>query len=100
MLESKFQNDIIEDLREMFPGCVILKNDANYLQGIPDLSIFHGGKYGFLEVKPFFPKKSDYQPNQEYYIELFNEWSFGAMICPENQEEVYREIQQAFRTGR
>ena len=35
-LESKFQSDLISELLEEYPGAVILKNDPNLLQGIPD----------------------------------------------------------------
>lgn len=100
MLESGFQKEVIDDLREMFPGCIILKNDPTYLQGIPDLSIFYYDRYAFLEVKQRLPKKSDYRPNQEWYLDQLNKWSFASMICPENQEEVYIAIQQAFELTR
>lgn len=99
-LETKFQKEIIDELRNLFPGCIILKNDANYLQGIPDTSIFIGDFYAFLEVKREYPRASDYRPNQEYYIELLNNWSFAAMICPENKDEVLRDLQHAYRSSR
>lgn len=98
-LESDFQGKIlIPELRELFPGCIILKNDPNYLQGIPDLTIFWEGMYALLEVKA--GPKSKTQPNQEWYIDLFNEWSFGAFIFPENKEAVLNELQLAFGTKR
>lgn len=100
MLESGFQKEVIDDVRDMFPGCIILKNDPTYLQGIPDLVIFYYDRYAFLEVKQRTPKKSDYRPNQEWYLDIFNEWSFGSMICPENQEEVYSALQQTLRSPR
>lgn len=47
-----------------------------------------------LEVKP--RENARQQPNQEYYIELFDDMSFGAFIYPENEEEVLYDLQQAF----
>jgi hypothetical protein len=51
MLESKFQANLIKEIKTTFPGCVVLKNDSSYLQGIPDLSIFYKDKWAMLEVK-------------------------------------------------
>ena len=41
MLESKFQAGLIKELKERFPGCMVLKNDPNYIQGIPDLTVLY-----------------------------------------------------------
>ena len=78
----------------MFPGCIVLKNDPNYLQGIPDLSVFWRDKWAMLEVK----KNADapHQPNQDYYVKHANHMSFSRFIYPENKEEVLRELQQSF----
>jgi len=96
LLESQFQSDLIDELELLFPKCIILKNDPNYLQGVPDLTVLWGAKYAMLEVKKsFFARR---QPNQPYYVELFNSWSFGAFICPENKEEVLGALQLAFGT--
>ena len=96
--ERDFQSTLIEELRDLFPGCIILKNDSAYLQGIPDLVIFYGARYAMLEVKAKW--NSIHQPNQDYYVDLFDEWAFGAFIFPENKEEVLNELQQAFRASR
>lgn len=93
-LESPFQQELGRDLRTMFPGCVVLKNDPTYLQGVPDLMVIWGNRYAFLECKK--AAHAAHQPNQDYYVELFNEWSFAAFIYPENKEEVLNELQQAF----
>ena len=95
MLESKFQSTLIKDLKKMFPGCIVLKNDPNYLQGIPDLSIFWNNKWAMLEVK----KEADasHQPNQDYYVDKANQMSFSRFIYPENKREVLRELEQSFR---
>ena len=98
MAENKFQADLIKELREMLPGCIILKNDANYLQGIPDLLILYRKRWAFLECKDSATARK--QPNQEYYVNLLNEMSFARFIFPENKEEVLDELQLAFRIRR
>ena len=39
MLERDFQAKLIRDIKKRFPGCIVLKNDASYIQGFPDLTI-------------------------------------------------------------
>lgn len=95
-LESGFQDRLRKDLEEMFPGCMIFKMDQ--VQGIPDLLILHEDKWASLECKRNV--KATRQPNQEYYVGRMNEMSFSRFICPENKEEVLRELQSAFSTGR
>lgn len=94
MLENKFQAKLIKDLKTMFPGCIVMKNDSSYLQGIPDLLVLHNDKWASLECKKSANAKR--QPNQEYYVGRMNEMSFSRFICPENMEEVLNELQQAF----
>lgn len=96
--ESKFQSELIKELEFMFPGCVVLKNDANYIQGFPDLTILYNEHWAVLECKRSFDEP--YQPNQEYYINLCYDMSFGSMICPENREAVLNELQQIFSPRR
>ena len=75
MLENKFQANLIKELKERFPGCIVMKNDPTYIQGSA------GAKK---------------QPNQEYYVDRMNQMSFSRFICPENKEEVLDELQQSF----
>lgn len=92
--ESEYQRELRKRIEKRFPGCVILKNDPNLLQGILDLVIFYKDRYAFLEVK----RSADepYQPNQVYYLELFADMSFAATIYPENEDEVLDAIQRTF----
>lgn len=94
MRESRFQSELKNELSEMFPGCIILKNDANYIQGFPDLTILYKNMWAVLECKRSLYES--YQPNQEYYIEELDAMSFASMICPENKEAVLYELQRAF----
>jgi len=97
-LERDFQSSLIKELQELFPGCIITKNDPNYIQGIPDLTILWNGHWALLECKK--SAKEVRQPNQEYYIDSASEMSFGAFIFPENKEKVLNDLQQAFRDRR
>lgn len=93
-MESGFQDKLIKELKTMFPGCIVMKNDSSYIQGIPDLLILYCDKWASLECKR--NANAAKQPNQEYYVGLMNEMSFSKFIYPENKEEVLHELQQAF----
>lgn len=93
-LESGFQDNLISDLKMMFPGCMIMKLDSSYIQGIPDLLILYRDKWAVLECKKSANARK--QPNQPYYVDKMNEMSFASFIYPENKEEVLYELQQAF----
>ena len=94
MLENKFQADLIKEIKEELPGCIVLKNDSSYLQGIPDLSIFYRDKWAMLEVKK--DAKAKHQPNQDYYVNKANEMSHSAFIYPENKDEVLCGLRKHF----
>lgn len=96
MLESKFQEKLVKDLKKMFPGCIVMKTDPGYLQGIPDLLILHKDKWAALECKR--SAKANKQPNQDYYVGKLNDMSFSRFICPQNREEVLNELQQTFES--
>ena len=93
MVESDFQSKLIKELKTRFPGCMVLKNDASYIQGVPDLLILHNDKWASLEVKR--SKKAKHRPNQDYYVEKMNNMSFSAFIFPENKEDVLHDLEQA-----
>ena len=96
--ENKFQADLIKELRRRFPGCIILKNDANYLQGFPDLTIFWRKFWAVLECKR--SQNEVHQPNQDFYVELTKKMSYGSFIYPENKEAVLDEMERAFKVRR
>ena len=92
--ESDFQSNLIKELKDRFPGCVVMKNDPNYIQGIPDLSILYKDKWATLECKK--SSKATHRPNQEYYVQKMNEMSFSRFIFPENKDEVLNDLQKTF----
>lgn len=93
--ENKFQSDLIKELENRFPGSIVMKNDPNHIQGIPDLTILYKDKWATLECKK--SAKEKHEPNQDTYVEEMNRMSFSSFIFPENKEEVLNELQQAFR---
>ena len=98
MLENKFQANLIKEIKELFPGCIVMKNDSSYIQGIPDLLVLYNNKWASLECKKSANARK--QPNQEYYVGKMNEMSFSRFICPENKEEVLHDLQSALQSRR
>lgn len=94
MLENKFQSKLIKELKKEFPGCMILKNDPTYIQGVPDLLVLYKDKWCALEVKKSATAK--HQPNQDYYVDKMNEMSHSAFIYPENKDQVLDNLRKAF----
>ncbi len=59
--ESTYQRRVIRRLEKEFPGCIVLKNDPDYRQGIPDLTVLFAGRWAWLEVK--VSEDAPLQPN-------------------------------------
>lgn len=93
-LESEFVFELKEELKQRFPGCFIIKLDANQVQGIPDLLVLWKHNWAVLETKRGL--KSVRQPNQEYYVGMFDEMSFSAFVHPLNYREILDEMESAF----
>ena len=98
MLESAYQAKLIKTLKLRFPGCLVIKNDPSYRQGMPDLLVLHKDRWAALEVKA--SAKAKKQPNQEYYVSAMDDMSFAGFIYPENEEEVLHALQSAFGSAR
>lgn len=94
MRENEFQSKLIKDIKKRFPGCIVLKNDPEYIQGFPDLTILFGKHWAVLECKR--SDEAHHQPNQDFYILKADEMSFGRFVSPENKEEVLNDLQSAF----
>ena len=96
--ESKFQSELIEEIEDRLPGCIVMKNDPNFIQGIPDLLILYKKRWAALECKR--SAHEHHQPNQDYYISLLDGWSFASFVYPENKEEVLDAMEQALQPRR
>lgn len=97
-LERDFQAKLIKDIKKRFKGCIVMKNDASYIQGIPDLLVLYHDRWAALECKR--SKDASHRPNQDYYVGMMDEMSFSRFIYPENREEVLDELQSAWGVGR
>ena len=97
MLESSYQQKLIKRLRYIFGGCVVIKNDPTYIQGLPDLLILYGNKWAMLEVKA--DGQAEHQPNQDYYVERLNAMSFAAFIFPQNETYILNRLSDFFMEG-
>lgn len=97
-LESKFQKELMDEIREQYPGCVILKNDSSYIQGFPDWTILYKDRWAVLEAKRERGAKK--QPNQEYYVGKLDEMSFSRFVYPENKDEVLEDLERVFKRRR
>lgn len=95
-LESGFQDKLVAELKDLFKGCLIMKLDSSYIQGIPDLLILYKNKWAILECKR--RANSARQPNQEYYVDMLNKMSFSSFIFPENKDDILKKLQQVFRS--
>ena len=92
MLERDFQVEFKAQLKSRFPTCLILKQDPNQLQGVPDLLVLYEDKWAAFETKR--KRKSKKQLNQEYYVEQLNDMSFAAFVNPDNVDEVLDSLEQ------
>lgn len=92
-LERDFQAKLIKDLKNMFPGSIIMKTDPTYIQGLPDLLILHNDKWAALEVKR--SATASKRPNQDYYVDKMDSMSYASFIYPENKEDVLDELRKA-----
>ena len=93
-LESKFQKDLMDEIKKEFPGCLVMKNDSAYIQGIPDWTILYKDKWAVLEAKR--EANANKQPNQDYYVEKLNDMSYSRFVYPENKDEVINELHKIF----
>ena len=98
MKESAFQHKLIKTIEDRFPGAIVMKNDPNYIQGIPDLTVLYENNWATLECKK--SEKENHQPNPDYYVEKMNGMSYSAFVYPENMEETLDAMERSFKTRR
>jgi hypothetical protein len=93
--KNGYKSRVIKILEDLFVGCLIVINDPNLRQGIPDILILFGRRWAALEVKA--SRSAPTRPNQPYYVEQLNKMSYAAIIYPENEEEILYELERALR---
>lgn len=94
--ETKYQRELIKRIEQNYlPGSKVLTNDPRELQGIPDIIILYNNRWAMLEVK--VSDNAPVQPNQQYYIDKFNEMGTAYFINPTNEDEVMDAIQRALK---
>jgi|SRR6185369_2251539 len=94
-LESQYKRGLKQRIEDRFRGCLVLKNDEQLLQGVPDMILLCGPWYAVLEVKR--SADAPFRPNQEYYLNQIVEMGgIAFVIYPENEEEVLDALQQSF----
>ena len=95
MLEKDYQKKVITRLKETFLGCIVQKEDEQYRQGAPDLLILYNNKWAALEVKN--DASASHRPNQDYWVERMNRMSYASFIYPQNEDKVFKELEEVFR---
>ena len=95
MNENEYQQILKRKIKERLPDAIILKNDPNYIQGIPDLLILRKKRWAALETKK--SEKAKHRPNQDFYVDKMNDMSFAAFIWPENEEEVLDALERSLK---
>lgn len=86
-LESSYQNYLVQHLENLYPDALVMKNDPNYRQGIPDIIVLIGSTYGIFEVKR--SSNEHHQPNQDWYVNhICDCGGFASFIYPENETQV------------
>lgn len=95
MLERDYQKYLVKKLKNTFLGSIVVKNDAQLKQGIPDLLILFNNKWAALEVKN--SKTAHHQANQDLYVKRMNNMSYASFIFPENEDQVFKELEEVFR---
>src|SRR5690349_20035437 len=96
-LENDYKRELKKRMESRLPGRLILKNDEQMIQGIPDMIILWGSFYVVLEVKR--NRDAPQRPNQQYWLDYVSAMGgFAFVIYPENEAQVLDEIQRAFQS--
>lgn len=93
VLERDFQHKLVKRLRTEIPGSIVMKADANQVQGIPDLLILAHGRFASLEVKR--SASASHRPNQDYFVQKINDdGGFASFVDPSNEDDVVDRVKR------
>lgn len=84
--EGKFQKKFCDWLTEQGFKWIRVKANGNSNKGKPDVAVFYGNFWGWLEFKK--SKEAEKQPGQQENVDWAQENSFGIFVYPENAEEI------------
>ena len=90
VLESRFQADLICEIKSVLKDVIVMKLDSGYKQGIPDLLILYRDKWATLECKR--TANAPHRPNQDWYVNRMDGMSFSRFIYPENRAQTLRAL--------
>lgn len=93
--ESEFKSGLYNEIRKRFPGSEVVPNNAGYIQGFPDATVyFPNGKYFLLEGKRH--ANASKRPNQGYYVEKSPLKNNARFVYPENKNEILIELERRY----
>jgi hypothetical protein len=94
MLEGKFKTRLKKKIEGKWLGSRVLYLDPSNDQGVGDMLVLYGPAWAILEGKK--SANASTQPNQPYYVNLFDNMSFSRFVYPENVEEVLSALGEWF----
>jgi hypothetical protein len=97
-LESDFKKKLINQIMQEYPGAIVLKNDASFINGIPDHLVLFRNRWAAFEAKRDID--SPHRPNQPYWVKKMDEMSLAAFVYPQNKEWFLNELQHTLRPKR
>lgn len=95
--EGPYKTYLRHRIERELQGSLVIKLDPSDIQGIPDMGILFGCRWGALEAK--ISRRANIQPNQEHWVTRLNDMSFAAFIYPEIEEEVLDGLYTALQLG-
>lgn len=98
MNETQYQRKLMKTIQDLIPDCIVMKNDPQQIQGIPDILILYKDRWAMLEVK--LTADSPQRPNQDHYVETLSDMSFASFIHPDNEGDVLIELQRSLGIAR
>lgn len=94
MNECQYQRRIIRRIYREYPEVVVVRTNPQLQQGIPDLIVLSRRNWVALELKR--SRTARHRPNQSYWLDRLGLIGFARFLYPENEQEVFNEIQTLF----
>lgn len=91
--EGRFKDTAKKIIFQRYPGCYMHEMKCGD-QGIPDTLLLYNEYWALLEFKD--SADAAHQPNQDWYVEKFNNMGFSAFVYPENFDDILEELDRWF----